>query len=292
LFKPYAKGWAIYRQDKMPKVRKAQYVKKFEDELSKYNTDAIHIDIVDRKNLKQYKNTYVYSEGTPNFNHFHCRKNAEYVHISGLGWGDYLGTYNPFKYEYKNYDIDSNILKFYLSIDNNKFGIKRKTPEWSSLPEDFDLFVMQQPTTVDRNTTQNVLNYARNKKRHVIFSAHPSSNDKHDWNIFKKSGLVSKYTHFVNNIDTNELAKKCKRLISAYSGVSFVGLIYQKPTFNYRNTPWSEIIPVIKNATTEVNDKIPDEEELLRFLSWYYHKLTFDLNNSNWTNKLCKLLST
>ena len=106
MFKPYAKRWTIYRKDKIVKARKAHYLKKFEDELSKYNTDAIHPDLVDRKNLKQYKNIYVYSEGTPNFNHFHCRKNAEYVHISGSGWGNCLGTYNPFKYEYKNYDID------------------------------------------------------------------------------------------------------------------------------------------------------------------------------------------
>lgn len=292
MFKPYAKDWAIYRQDKLPKLRKVFGVKKFEDELGKYNVNAVHIDTVDRQNLKQYNNTYVYSEGTPNFNHFLCRKNAEYVHISGAGWGDYLGTYNPYRYEYKDHDIDSNILNFYLSLDNNKYGIKRKDPDWSTLPEDFDLYVMQQPTTVDRNITQNVFHYAKNKKRHVIFSAHASSNDSHNWSIFEKTGLVSEYSHFVDDLDTNELAKKCKRLISPYSGVSFVGLLYRKPTFNYRNAPWSEITPVIKDANEEVNDSVPNEEKLLRFLSWYYHKLTFDLDNPNWTSKLCNLLST
>ena len=42
MFKPYAKGWAIYRKDKISKVKKAPLVKKFEDELNQYNLDAIH----------------------------------------------------------------------------------------------------------------------------------------------------------------------------------------------------------------------------------------------------------
>lgn len=292
MFKPYAKGWAIYRQDKLPKLRKAFDVKTFEDELFKTEIKAIHIDIVDRQNLDAYADTFVYSEGTPNFHHFTCSKKAEYVHISGQGWFDYLGTNNPYKNEYKNYDIDSTIIDFYLSLENNKFGIKRNKPNWANLPDKFDLFVMQQPTTKDRNETQDVLRYAKNTKRHVIFSAHPSSNDAHDWEIFEKSGLVCEYTHFVNDINTNDLAKKCQRLISACSGVNFLGLLHNKPTFSYRNMPWSEISSVIKDATNEINDKTPEKQDLLRFLSWYYNEITIDIQSKDWRNKLWKQINT
>ena len=292
MFKPYAKEWAIYRRDKISKVKKAPLVKKFEDELAKYSLDAIHIDIIDRAKLHSYKNTFVYTEGTPNFHHFICSKGAAYAPISGMGWAGNIGAYNPFEYRYKNYDIDRDVLAIYKDTTNSKFDIERKEPDLSCLPDTFDLFAAQQPMSVDRNHTQDALKYAKNKKRHVVFSNHPSSNDSHNWDVFKKSGLTSEYTHFVTDVDTNALVKRSSRIFSACSGVNFLGLLNRKPTVSYRNLPWSEVSPVIKNATDEFTDWIPEEEDLLRFLSWYYHDLCIDISSDKWRDKLCKKVLT
>ena len=292
MFEPYAKGWAIYRKDKISKVKKAPLVKKFEDELTKYNLDAIHIDIINRAKLHSYKNTFVYTEGTPNFHHFICSKGAAYAPISGMGWAGSIGAYNPFEYRYKKHNIDHNILNTYKNSTNNKFDIKRNKPDFSSLPDKFDLFASQQPMSVDKNYTKDAMKYAKDKKRHVVFSNHPSSNDGHNWNIFKKYGLTSNYTHFVTDVDTNDLVKRSSRVFSACSGVNFLGLLHRKPTVSYRNLPWSEISPVIKNATSDFTDWIPEEEDLLRFLSWFYYDLCIDIFSNGWQDKLCKKVLT
>lgn len=297
MFKPNAKAWAIYRRDNIHKVRKAPQLKKFEDELLKNNVDAIHIDIVDRENLKKYKNKFVYSEGTPNFEHFVCSKDAAYTHISGRGWSG-LGAYNPFEYRYKHYDIDPNIINLYTKFSNNKFNIVREDPDLSLLPDKFDLFALQQPNTVDRNITQDALRYATNNKRHVVFSTHPSTTDgteetiKADWEKFRRSNLLSEYTHLVKGVDTNKLVKNSSRVFSACSAVNFIGLLNRKPTVSYRNLPWSEISPVIKNATEDFTDWIPEEKDLLRFLSWYYYELSTDITVKGWQEKLWKKLHT
>ena len=298
MFKPYAKEWAIYRSDKISKVRKAPSLKTFEDELAKYNINALHIDVVDRKNLNSYVGTFVYTEGTPNFEHFICSKRAAYAPISGMGWSDSIGTYNPFEYRYKNYDIDTDILNIYKKCNNNKFNIVKADPDLSELPDKFDLFALQQPTSVDRNITQDALKYATNNKRHVVFSTHPSSNNgtdetiKADWEKFRRLGLLSEYTHLVKGVNTNKLIKSSSRVFSACSGVNFLAILNRKPTVSYRNMPWSEISPVIKNATEDFTDWIPEEKDLLRFLSWYYYELSTDITVNGWQEKLCKKLRT
>ena len=85
-----------------------------------------------------------------------------------MGWADNIGAYNPFEYRYKNYDIDRDVLAIYRDTTNSKFDIERKEPDLSCLPDTFDLFAAQQPTSVDRNHTQDALKYAKNKKRHVV----------------------------------------------------------------------------------------------------------------------------
>ena len=296
MYKPYAKGWAVYRKNSIVKVRKAPLVKEFEDEVFKNNVKAIHIDIVDRDKPELYKDVFVYSEGTPNFEHFICSKGAKYTHISTPGWKWYIGTLNPFEYKYKNYDIDSNIIKFYKKCNNNKFNIIKAEPNLNNLPDKFDLFALQQPVTVDRNITQDALKYATNKKRHVVFSTHPSTTDgteqtiEDDWEKFRRSNLLSEYTHLVKGVNTNKLIKSSSRVFSACSGVSFLAILNRKPTVSYRNTPWSEISPVIKNATEDFTDWIPEEKDLLRFLSWYYYELSTDITVNGWQERLCKKL--
>jgi len=298
MFKPYAKGWAVYRKNYIHKVRKAPLVKEFEDEVFKHNVKAIHIDIVDRDKPELYKDVFVYSEGTPNFEHFICSKGAKYTHISTPGWKWNIGTLNPFKYEYKNYDIDSNILKFYKKCDNNKFNIVRIKPDFSKLPDTFDLFAMQDTNNSDLNIANDAMKYATNKKRHVVFASHPSAPNGSDdsaqkwWDVCKKQKLVSEYTHLVKGLDTNSLVEKSNRVFSSCSGVNFLSLINRKPTVSYRKLPWSEVSPVIKNATEEFTDWLPEEKDLLRFLSWYYHELSIDVTAKGWQEKLCKKLHT
>jgi len=298
MFKPYAKGWAIYRGNNIHKVRKAPQLKQFEDVISKCNINAIHIDIIDRTKLHSYKDTFVYTEGTPNFEHFICSKRAAYAPISGMGWKGSIGTYNPFEYRYKNYDIYSDILNTYKNCNNNKFNIIKAKPNLNNLPDKFDLFALQQPVTVDRNITQDALKYATNKKRHVVFSTHPSTTDgteqtiEDDWEKFRRSNLLSEYTHLVKGVNTNKLIKSSSRVFSACSGVNFLAILNRKPTVSYRNTPWSEISPVIKNATEDFTDWIPEEKDLLRFLSWYYYELSTDITVNGWQERLCKKLLT
>lgn len=303
MFTPYAKGWAEYRINSssvtksphtLKKVFKAPLIKQLEDELTNVTNNAIHIDIVDRSELSKYADTYTYCEGTPNFHHFVITKGAAYSPVSGYGWleSGILGVYNPYENRYKNFDIDSDILDFYLTQENSKFSVHKPEPDLSNLPNSFDLYALQWPKTIDLEQTIDALQYATNTKRHVVFSTHPTSNGGNDytinkeWEWFDQHGYISEYTHVVSNTNTNTLVKHCNRLFSSCSAVNFMGLLYKKPTASYRNMAWSEVSPVIKNATVDFTDWMPTEEDRLRFLSWYYHELCVDITATGWQEKL------
>lgn len=309
-FEPYALNWAKYRgrfnpnslpEARLYKVKRAHYVKQFETALIEAECDKsiVHIDNVDRLNKNSYSNILTYSEGTPNFHHFILTLGGMYSPISGWGWDGKnnkgTGVYNPFFRLYKNCDVDSNIINFYKGLTNSKFEANKDLPSinLSNYPDKFDVFALQWPTWIDKHQTIDAFRYAKERKKYVLFCTHPTSNGGNDksideeWKVFKKLGVDSPYAIKVKNTDTLSLIPHCQRVFSSCSAVNFLGLLYNKPTASYRNMLWSEVSPVISNASLEFDNlEAFPEEEVKRFLTWMYYKLSIDLHDKNYKEKI------
>ena len=104
------------------------------------------------------------------------------------------------------------------------------------------------------------------------------------FDYYKEIGLTSEYCIFTN-CDLNYLINGADRVYSSNSGATLNALLARKPVATFTYTDLSEIVPVISSADDLPNEPL-DVEILMRFLSWYYHKLCINITDANASERI------
>jgi len=247
-------------------------LQRFETELFNLSAECFHCDVMNPR-----PNSLIYSEGSANFNLFKLTPNAQYI------------LSNPMLNLWKRTDIDSNIIKVFELMSNSKY---LQTNTSQRIGRSYNLFLMQMASTVDLRFTVDALKYATEQKRFTVFKTHPAVGDGTDfpalWETFKKHRLVSDYTIMVDG-DLQSLIDDADIVYSADSACTFNAMLKGIPVFNYRINEFSEIVPIL-DTSKDMPITIIDHEDLLRFLSWYYHKLSIDVNQDSFPQRLQSIL--
>lgn len=257
----YYQTWAKLRSDSPLKLDNVNTLKQFETVLCSITKQYTHCDVSNSRN-----NQLVFSEGSANFGLFKLTPNGDYI------------THNPMLHLWKKSDVDSNILKTFEGMTNSKYSQPRcvNTPNTP-----YNLFLLQMASTVDLKPTVDALKYASEQKRFTLFKIHPAPGDGTDfnllWEMFKKNDLVSDYTVLVDG-SLSELISEADIVYSADSACTFNAILAGKPTFNYRTNEFSEIVPLLRTSKDMTIPTI-NHTDVLRFLTWYYYKLSIDINS-------------
>jgi len=300
-------SWAKARYNTPEKLKNLPYLIKFNESLKKISVKHdIYFLFCDVIKAKFLSNTLLYRGGSPNYRLFKISPGGEYI------------LNNPRYHLWKNCDIDSNILNLWNSFPNNRYEQSKKTIE---LPKSYDLFCLQLTGKIfdstnlppgkmdlpsddprwnskyldrimprDEWATRDAIKYATENKRYTIFKSHPvtSQPNVNCWKDFQKEGIINEYTIFVDrdgcNIDY--LVDNADLVYSADSAVSLNAMLKGKRVATYYNTDLSEVIPQIFDSGELKTVRPVPEEDVKRFLTWYYYKLSFDIESANYEEKI------
>jgi hypothetical protein len=283
--------WAQRRlRNKQPtKLKNFHYIKKFNDTLLEVYDEYVEMyDVIGRFNLSRV-NFYnynmnahrlkhlLYSEGSPNFQHFTLTPSGEYA----------VGAYNPMYHLWKDFETDPNILPFYRSLGNNKYEQPKGSME---IGQPYNLFLLQMARTRDTIETIKALLSTRVTKKLTIFKTHPLVGDGsnyHDlWKYYIELGLINEYTKLVDNCNVDSLIRNADLVYSSDSAATMNAMLIGKPVITYKRMYLSEIVPILTNHQQLLNLQPVPEEHLARWMSWYYHKLVIDLDDPNYKEKM------
>lgn len=229
--------------------------------------------------------TLIYIGGSPFYNHFKLTTAGDYIYQ------------NPKLNLYKNWDIDENILSVYDDTKMNRYT----QPDGIFQPDrEYDLFLMQQlhngkDATLapkDEAITLDAIRYATETKTYTIFKAHPSTSvpNKVRWDMWEDNGLISEYTKYIDNCHLTDVIKYANRVYSANSAVSVNALVLGKPVATYRPIDVSEIVPTITTAYEMDNIFATSKEETMQFLTWYYHRLSINIDLDGFEDKIERIV--
>tara|TARA_R110000868_G_scaffold353302_2_gene614548 strand:- start:131 stop:1171 length:1041 start_codon:yes stop_codon:yes gene_type:complete len=142
----------------------------------------------------------------------------------------------------------------------------------------------------DEWATLDAMKYATENKRLTLFkNPHAQGTRVRDWDDLERDGFVSKYTVYVEgNID--KLIEGARIVYSSDSMSTFQAMLNGKPTATYYNLMISEVTPVISTAKDMENIRPVPYKDMLRFLSWFYHKLSIDIYSDDASDKLERLI--
>jgi hypothetical protein len=270
------KQWVSDRRYQPLKLKNAPLLIKFskalEESSKKYNVSYL---LGESGLTHQYDHVLIYHAGSPNFNMFKLLPGHDYIYK------------NPFLNLWKECDIDSNILEVFSSMANQRYleGDKQ-----ACTYSDYDLCLMQMEAVIPRDdeVCRKSLNFAKESKTLTLFKSHPSTavSSKTTWDTYKKEGLVSDYSVFVEDFEFNSVIDGANRIYSSDSAVSFNALLKNKKVATFHEIDLSEVVPIISSHSELDNiESIPDCDRL-QFLSWYYHKLSIDVLKPDYQEKI------
>lgn len=267
-------NWKSLRSHQTQKWKNYTFIENFEkaliDTQFEYDVDVQYYTA--RKD--EYVNKIQYSETTP------------FVKQIKLVPNDYFLNWFPDLPIWKNTDIDSDIMLRIGSM--NKYD---QPQEQYTHDKPYILFALQSLNFMNHNYMDvkqfaKVMLWAEHNKTDVLFKLHPF-NRKNDltmryWNSLRKTNAGGKYVHLIPaTYNVDHLIQNSEGVWTHSSGVAFQALVHGKPVVSMtENVDWASISSVYRNPLETIFTKT-SSEDVLRFLSWYYHKLTLDSTSDN-----------
>ncbi len=195
---------------------------------------------------------------------------------------------------WKRHSIDEQILNRF-STDTNKYTQPESLYEIQH--EDYVLFCLQANASrlnhpFNIRGMYDILKWSKDTKTPVYFKMHPHMNeDSHlikMWSKLDQHGLVTDLTRMVDkSYQLDHLIDNSKAVWTFSSGAGFQAILKNKPVAHfYENTDYSAISLYAKTPEEAITAKPVSDEDKLRFLSWYYHKLTLDVTALNFLERL------
>lgn len=195
---------------------------------------------------------------------------------------------------WKRHKIDDTIRQ-YFSINSNKYT--QPAGLYDIQHDKYILFCFQSNASrinhpFNIRGIYDILKWSKETNTPVYFKEHPHmKEDSHlinMWNKLKKAGFVTDITRFIGKeYQLDHLIDNSSAVWSFSSGAGFQAVLKNKPVVHfYENTDYSAIANYAKTPEDAIKAKCARDEDCLRFLSWYYHKLTIDVTSSNFTERL------
>jgi hypothetical protein len=224
------------------------------------------------------KATLLFSEGSPNFFLFSLTHN-----------GYYSLKRNPHTNLWKNFPIDPNIMDVFITIGNNKYPQPITT---IPITEPYDLFLTQISSHEDKISIVKAMQFAKENKRLTFIKDHPGA--KFDFNELWKewdiAGMVNDYTRLITDVNVDFLIDNSEFVYCVDSAAIFNAMVKGKRCATFKNMMYSELVPIIHKPRDILNvDHVP-EEDVKRFLSWYYHRIAIDVRDPTHKDKIRRIV--
>lgn len=268
-------GW---HDDPTYRWKDAVYMKRFQDTI--HNVKHMFAGVITHYSKGPLFNIryMMYAEGTPIFHFFKFVPKDYFIY-----------THEPDDL-WKKHAIDENILSFFSANGLNKY----ESPNESfSIHYEYILVPLQYHYD-QLEMIRMITDWARENKKHVIFKKHPFVNDRgKDFIGYFKNNFHNDYVVLTTAGNTNDLVRNCKMVWTDDSGVGLNALIQKKPVSYFKKTYDFTYGPIAKYCKTPEeahNNPGTDDEDLLRYLSWYYHRFIVDMKSPEAEDKIVERL--
>lgn len=185
---------------------------------------------------------------------------------------------------WKIYEIDPNIKELLLSKNTDKY---LQLEDDSNLPDRYDLFLLQLVNGKDKEQSFKVLDFIKKQKIPTLLKRHPLHRKElfeEFWKEAQGFGILSEYAIPIFG-DTNKLIKNATRVYSVDSAASFNALLHNVPVYTFEKMFFSEIVPTCNLYSMDEIPQ-PSQEDILKYLSWYYHSFVIDTESDNWKDRI------
>lgn len=269
--------WVACRTNQPDKLKNSYLIDRFNTAIYSIIDNFVNGSIY-YNNIVPYNcisnNSLLYEETSPYINLFSIAPKAYYTQDSS------------FCDLWKLTDIDSAIIDTFSGIPSSKY--KNNELEYP-ISQNYILFAMQSDSQqLDKNYNKDgiasVLQFAIDNKINIVFKLHPFTNYRtrflKDLELFKSSNLLSKYSHIVSHkYSTNHLIANADQVWTFSSGVAMQAVIAGKKVscFSSKHT-FGPIVHTVSSPEDAFSSKKIESTDILRFLTWYYHKLCIDLH--------------
>jgi hypothetical protein len=238
------------------------------------------------KSTKQFKlnshDILEYSETTPF---------ARMFKVSPKGY--FLYNYEPYDL-WKRHSIDNNIISKY-TYETNKYTQPDKT--FTIQHQDYILFCLQAnatylPHSFNVRGLFDIVKWSKEHSKPVYFKLHPHTKpDSHIyklWQKLKDNGYITDITVLIDSsYNLDHLIDNSLAVWTFSSGAGFQAILKNKPVSHfYQETDYATIANFVSTPEQAFLSKQTNEEDKLRYLSWYYHKLTMDVTSNTFVDRL------
>lgn len=195
---------------------------------------------------------------------------------------------------WKRQSIDYDVEKHFI-WNTNKYT--QPSTLYDIEHDDYVLFCMQSNASrinhpFNIRGMYDILKWSKETKTPVYFKVHPHmQEDSHllkMWNKLSDAGYVTDITRLIEkDYQLDHLIDNSKAVWTFSSGAGFQAVLKNKPVAHfYENTDYSAIAHYAKTPEDASTAKQASDEDRLRFLSWYYHKLTLDVTSPKFIERL------
>lgn len=277
--------WIRYREPHKVETKNSELIQRINDAIyslkDKYTGSVVYYKYV-KTNPHNSRAIIEYSESSPF---------ARMFKFSPSGYYLYNFEQNDL---WKRQPIDDNVEK-YFSGDTNKYTQSSNLYEIDH--NEYILFCLQSNISTLNHPFNirgmfDILKWSKETKTPVYFKEHPYMNsDSHlikMWNKLKDAGYVTDITKMISKeYQLDHLIDNSSAVWSFSSGAGFQAILKNKPVVHfYEATDYSVIANYAKTPEEAILAKSVSHGDKLRFLSWYYHKLTLDVTAENFLERL------
>lgn len=277
--------WVAYREPYNIETTNSVLIDKFNTGVSslvdKYNGVLLYYKYV--KNVKHDSNDILeYTESSPFTRLFKVSPNGYFI-------------YNyPQTDLWKRHSIDDSILDKYL-VNTNKYA--QPDSIYPIQHTDYILFCLQAtatylPHSFNISGLFNIVRWAKHNNKAVYFKLHPNTPDNSHiykiWYKLKYNGYITDHTILIGKqYNLDNLIDNASAVWTFSSGAAFQAILKDKAVVHfYPDTDYAPIATFAETPEQAYTASIISEEDKLRYLSWFYHKLTIDVTATDFINKL------
>lgn len=277
--------WILYREPHKVETKNSELIAAVNDAITllkdKYVGSIVYYKYV-KANPHNSRSIIEYSESSPF---------ARMFKFSPSGYYLYNFKQNDL---WKRHRIDEGIEQ-YFSGDTNKYT--QTTNLYEIEHDNYVLFCLQANVSTLNHQFNirgmfDILKWSKETKTPVYFKEHPYMNsDSHIlkmWDKLKDAGYVTDITKMISkDYQLDHLIDNSAAVWSFSSGTGFQAILKNKPVVHfYEETDYSAIAHYAKTPEEAILAKSASHDDKLRFLSWYYHKLTIDVTATTFLERL------
>lgn len=201
----------------------------------------------------------------------------------------YIDNYSPALWKYS--DIDSTIRNNYVNPNKYKAGELEYVFE-----HNYVLFALQannfRSGAISQQLLLKIIHWAETSKTYVLFKLHPFTGENNRviefWNRLVELQVIKQYAVLVDSTyNTDSLIDGSRAVWTYSSGVALQGILKSKPvavfngSMDYAGAARVVTSPEEANLITAKSD-----DEVNRFLTWYYNKLVIDVSSDTFVQAL------